>query len=616
MASSSSFFTILLIFTSFNKDANGCYTSIISFGDSLADTGNLKQIYATLKRDSPHFFFPPYGETFFHNVTGRCSNDRLIIDFIAETLGVLRISPYQKIKTSNMMELGQGINFAVIGATALDSSFHEARGVYNPFTNASLSIQLKWFKELLPSICDIKSDCKNLLHNSLILMGEIGGNDYNHPIIAGKPFDELKSYVPLVIDTIESAIHNLIDLGAQTLVVPGNLPIGCSAAYLAIYYGSDKVQFDNATGCLIHLNEFSEYHNRLLQMALNRIRELHPNVNVIYADYYNAAMQFYRSPQEYGFTNGALSACCGGGGPYNYNELVQCADPSSTTCDHPETYANWDGLHLTEAAYHIIYKSLFQGTYTTPQFSTLCPASNVQTEDSLSSNCKSLLHNSLILMGEIGGNDYNHPIIAGKPFDELISYIPLVIDTIESAIHDLIDLGAQTLVVPGNLPIGCSAAYLAIYYDSDKAQIDNATGCLIQLNDFAEYHNGLLQMALNRIRELHPNVNVVYADYYNAAMQFYRSPQEYGFTNGALSTCCGGGGPYNYNELVQCGDPSSTTCDQPKTYANWDGLHLTEAAYHIIYKSLFQGTYTTPQFNTLCPASNVQTEDSSSSSSV
>ncbi|XP_071699240.1 GDSL esterase/lipase At1g28570-like [Rutidosis leptorrhynchoides] len=367
---------VFILLYSSTLHVNACYTSIVSFGDSLADTGNLKQFVTNSKSEPPHFLFLPYGETFFHKATGRCSNGRLIIDFIAESLG-MHILPYEKMKMNNAMKIDQGVNFAVVGATALDSSFFEARGVNNPYTNASLNVQLQSFKKVFASICMTNSDCKNLLGSSLILMGEIGGNDYNHPIIAGKPYDELISYVPLVINTIISAINELIELGAQTLVVPGNLPIGCSTTYLTIYHGSDKVKYDNTTGCLVELNKFAEYHNELLQTELHHIRELHPNVNIIYADYYNAAMQFYHYPLKYGFTNGALKACCGGGGPYNYNMLVACADPSSTTCDQPETYANWDGLHLTETAYHVIYKSLFQGTYTTPHFNSLCPASTI-----------------------------------------------------------------------------------------------------------------------------------------------------------------------------------------------------------------------------------------------
>lgn len=46
-----------------------------------------------------------------------------------------------------------------------------------------------------------------MIGNSLILMGEIGGNDYNHALIAGKSIDEVKTYVPLVIEAIVSTVN-------------------------------------------------------------------------------------------------------------------------------------------------------------------------------------------------------------------------------------------------------------------------------------------------------------------------------------------------------------------------------------------------------------------------
>ena len=53
---------------------------------------------------------------------------------------------------------------------------------------------------------------------------------------------------------------------------------------------------------LIGLNEFAAHHNNLLQSELNRIQKENPTTKIIYADYYNVAMRFYRSPLEYGTT--------------------------------------------------------------------------------------------------------------------------------------------------------------------------------------------------------------------------------------------------------------------------------------------------------------------------
>jgi hypothetical protein len=55
------------------------YRAIFSFGDSLSDAGNL------IVNGTPKALTtarPPYGMTFFRKPTGRCSNGRLVVDFL------------------------------------------------------------------------------------------------------------------------------------------------------------------------------------------------------------------------------------------------------------------------------------------------------------------------------------------------------------------------------------------------------------------------------------------------------------------------------------------------------------------------------------------------------
>ena len=65
-----------LLIVSIRGVAGSCYTSIYSFGDSYVDSGNMQYLDA----DVFGCYVPPFGESYFHLPTGRCSNGRLIVD--------------------------------------------------------------------------------------------------------------------------------------------------------------------------------------------------------------------------------------------------------------------------------------------------------------------------------------------------------------------------------------------------------------------------------------------------------------------------------------------------------------------------------------------------------
>ncbi|XP_039166622.1 GDSL esterase/lipase At5g45910-like [Eucalyptus grandis] len=110
------------------------FEAIFNFGNSLCDTGNF------LLSGAPTFPViekHPYGETFFYHTTGRFSNGRLIVDFIAKAFGLLYLPPY--LAVAKGPPVGTGVNFAVAGATEIDSSFFSAQKIVL-WTNDSLSV--------------------------------------------------------------------------------------------------------------------------------------------------------------------------------------------------------------------------------------------------------------------------------------------------------------------------------------------------------------------------------------------------------------------------------------------------------------------------------------------
>ncbi|CAM0952431.1 unnamed protein product [Alopecurus aequalis] len=339
------------------------FTAMFTLGDSYIDTGNFVIMAAPIMpvwQDKP-----PYGMTFFGKPTGRLSDGRVIIDFIAEQFG-LPLLPASLLK--NISDVSKGVSFAVGGATANDVDFY-VRNNLLPFTplNSSLNVQLDWLEELKPSICNTTEVCRDYFGKSLFFVGEFGVNDYNFVWGAGKNETEVMTYVPQVVDNIVKAVERLIKEGAKYVVVPGNPPTGCSPTILALRSSLNETKNYDHIGCLSNINRVAMYHNSKLHQSIGNLKGKYPHARIIFADFYEPIMSILQNPNDFGVADtDALRACCGGGGVYNWNPTVVCGMPGVNACTDPSAFVSWDGIHYTEATYKYIAEGWLHGPFADP----------------------------------------------------------------------------------------------------------------------------------------------------------------------------------------------------------------------------------------------------------
>ncbi|KAG0555801.1 hypothetical protein M758_11G003400 [Ceratodon purpureus] len=344
-----------------------CPKAFWIFGDSLTDTGNSQASFPTASR-----LYPPYGMSYtFRDKPGfnRYSDGRLIVDFVAQAFDHPFYGTYaHALNGANYL---RGANFAYAGADANATAF------LTPF---HLNIQVDDFLNFKSKALDTgfyfpdpKGPYQPVLNafiDGAYFIPEIGGNDLavaTNALNLPAPV-VIAAFVPAAAAAVKTAITTLHDSGARLFFVGNTPPQGCNPAQLTLFDNRPK----DSLNCVDDINSINRAYGTALRQVVDQLRTSFSGdgTQIYYIDNYNASIEIYTNPGTYGFTN-TQQACCGSGGPYNYNSAFTCGNvvsccPGQSACATPGSYVAWDGIHYTQAFYRQLAKFFLNGQFVSP----------------------------------------------------------------------------------------------------------------------------------------------------------------------------------------------------------------------------------------------------------
>jgi phospholipase/lecithinase/hemolysin len=347
-----------------------CPQAFFIFGDSLSDTGNVQFVFSGYNQSILNY---PYGESYNFTEPGRdrFCDGRLLIDFLAQAFGFPFFEPIAlQLHPTLTPDYTHGVNFAYAGATSRPDI------TLVPFF---LQLQLDQFFVYKTAILNSAQPYTpvSFLPTAAYIIPEIGANDFYNSYNRGlSPQDVIDMILPQSLSSLISAVEQLHDSGARTIIVGNHSPQGCSPIMLTKFGGSGP--FDS-NGCLDEYNNVTRVFNARLQQALTNLQQSYAadGTLIIQYDGFSAITELFTDPARYGFDpNKKLKACCGFGGVYNCNPDVFCGGsgelslpgvgPQFVRVDSapdPQDYIVWDGIHLTQATHRLITSSFLTGQY-------------------------------------------------------------------------------------------------------------------------------------------------------------------------------------------------------------------------------------------------------------
>uniref|UniRef100_A0A0D9WCF2 GDSL esterase/lipase n=1 Tax=Leersia perrieri TaxID=77586 RepID=A0A0D9WCF2_9ORYZ len=329
---------------------------VFNFGDSNSDTGNFIAAYGL-------YLGPPSGRRFFHHPTGRWSDGRLYIDFIAEKLKISYLSPYMESSGSNFTS---GVNLAVAGAAVSSNKTGAIPLGLDTQVNQFLHFKNRT-RDLAAGAGAAATISEGEFTHDAVYSIDAGQNDVALAFLAGNlTLPEINLQLAAAAARIGDAVRALHATGgARKFWVYNTGPIGCLPQTLALRQKpGDEL---DAAGCLAAYNAAARQFNAELAAVCRRLAADLDDAVVVCVDMYGIKYDMFLNHGRYGFDR-PLMACCGHGGPpYNYANLKTCGQPTATACPEGERHVSWDGVHYTEDANAIVAEKVLSGHFSTPR---------------------------------------------------------------------------------------------------------------------------------------------------------------------------------------------------------------------------------------------------------
>ncbi|CAJ2632382.1 unnamed protein product [Trifolium pratense] len=306
-------------------------TKLFVFGDSYADTGNIKRGLASSWKH-------PYGVTFPGKPAGRFSDGRVLTDYIAQYLKMKSPISYRVRKYAMPHHLKYGMNFAFGGTGVFET--------LNPGPN--MTTQIDFFEGALKDKLYTTED----INNSVALVS-VAGNDYTRYTVKNGSIQGLPSFIESLINQTITNIIRIKGLGVKKVIISNLQPVGCLPSTTA----SNSFKQCNETSN----NLLALYHNTLLTQAVTKLNQQtkdHNSSPFLVLNLYDSFMSVLNHPSTHNIMDKLKPCCVGVSNEYSCGSVDENNVKKYLVCEKPKSAFFWDLVHPTEAGWHAVYNKL------------------------------------------------------------------------------------------------------------------------------------------------------------------------------------------------------------------------------------------------------------------